>query len=83
MLQVDKLALIWGLCQAIKKAGLPGEYIPVMAVILGMVIEVADFWNSGFIIQPLLQGALNGLVATGVVSMVDDRLKKLRQNGTE
>jgi hypothetical protein len=48
-----------------------------MAVIFGIAIEMGEFWNNGFIVQPIVQGALNGLVATGIVSVVDDRLKKI------
>lgn len=77
----EKIALIWGLTQAVKKAGCPGDYLPVVAILIGILLEVGELWSSGFIVQPIVQGALNGLIATGIVSVVDDRIKKI--NGTQ
>jgi membrane associated rhomboid family serine protease len=70
--------LVIGLTAMFKKIGIPSNWLPVIAVILGTVIGVVPFIYSPYqaIIQAAAQGALTGLCATGLVAAVDGRLEK-------
>lgn len=71
-------ALVLGITELSKNAGVPSKYCPFLAVGLGITIKIlealsngtGDYFNAG------LRGALIGLATTGIYSAVDGMVKK-------
>ena len=70
---------ITGLTQAIRMAGVPGKYLPVVAVLLGIAMNAMPYLSAGYV--PLLaaisQGAMVGLITTGLVNFAGKRVFKM------
>jgi hypothetical protein len=72
-LQLGSLVVvIVGLCEALKQAGLKGKYVPVLAVVLGLIGSV---YFSGTDFLSTAAGVVVGLATTGGYTLV----KKLVQ----
>ena len=80
MTEISLAIAITGLTQCLKIAGLPSKYLPITAVLLGAIINTAPFVYSPYmaIIQAVAQGAVTGLITTGLINTVDHRLEKLK-----
>lgn len=61
------IIIILGLCEAIKTAGVPTQFIPVIAIILGMVGAVITGGTSWL---QLASGVIAGLSSSGLYSGV-------------
>lgn len=60
MEQNEKIVAIIGLTEAIKQYGIPSQYAPTIAIIVGAVI--------GYVENPTSQGVLNGVLLGGIVT---------------
>ena len=74
MLIITLSALIVGCTQVVKQAGVPAKYLPLVAIILGgiinpLVIGVID-------VSSVLNGIAIGLATTGIIDLVDNKLTK-------
>lgn len=61
MTQTEKIAAIVGITEAIKQYGLPGEYCPSVAILVGALIGYSESPDA----QGILEGALLGATTTG------------------
>lgn len=61
--------------QAFKKAGIPSVYLPLIAILLGALL-VVGFYD--FSIIGGIQGIVIGAVTAYNISMIDDRLEKIK-----
>jgi hypothetical protein len=61
MTQNEKIAAIVGLTEAIKQYGIPSEYSPTIAIMIGAFIGYSEQPDA----QGILQGALLGAATTG------------------
>lgn len=72
-------AFIVGMTQIAKKAGLNGEWqLPLFAVVLGAVLNGLSYWAwpGGLWLSAVLDGAMTGLITTGIVGFVKDLKKR-------
>ena len=67
--------LILGLVECTKKAGLNSKYLPLVSALFGATI----YGSISFDVHSIAAGALQGLLVTGVVSVVDTRLRKYQE----
>jgi len=75
MMQIATLIpIIVGLSQVLKNIGLPGKYIPLLNIVLGIAISLLAFENLAWNEQ-ILQGLIVGLSAGGIY----DQSKNLNQ----
>lgn len=60
--------------QLCKLLGAPGKLLPLISVFWGIALCLAE---SGLTLQNAIFGALQGLVTTGIINLVDTRLEKM------
>lgn len=77
--------VILGLCEAVKRVGLPKRFIPLLAVLLG-VLFAWSFAGFQFIPEAVLEGVVAGLAACGCYDLGKDicqgaasRFKRLKK----
>lgn len=71
------VAVIIGLVQVVKKAGLDSKYAGVFAVVLGLVVGgVSAIIGTSSLVQALISGAVMGLIASGFYDLPKNLLKK-------
>jgi hypothetical protein len=64
--QTALVPIIVGIVEALKTAGLPSKYAPVVSLMLGVLATVSVFGNS--IVWEVMNGLLVGLSASGLYS---------------
>ncbi|SHG89095.1 holin [Tepidibacter thalassicus] len=67
MINPIMISLIIGITQAIKIAGLPKKFAPIVSLVLGIIMCVF-FESKGDIKQSVLDGIILGLTASGLFS---------------
>lgn len=62
------IVLTWLIVQAIKTANLPGKYLPLVALAVGIVLSVgiALYTGDANLLSDVLIGAWSGFASTGV-----------------
>lgn len=62
------IVLTWLIVQAIKSANLPGKYLPLVALAVGIVLSVgiAVYTGDANLLSDVLVGAWAGFASTGV-----------------
>jgi hypothetical protein len=68
--------VIAGLCECVKKVGLPSKYLPLLSAILGGLLYGA----MSLTLDSICMGIIQGLTVSGVISVIDRRLQKYSEN---
>ena len=66
MNKTDKIAVIVGMTEAIKQFGVPSKFCPMLAILIGAILEYAQDPTT----QALIQGAMLGATITGGYAVV-------------
>lgn len=72
-LDVTMLAtFVFGSTQVLKMAGLPSKWLPVMAILLGGLINGVQYldYSLAFIAREVVFGMFTGLTTTGIIDFV-------------
>lgn len=84
-LVVMLIALIIGLAEAIKRAGCPTRFIPIIDIAIGLIGAVGIFY-FGYkysLVETIVIGLLSGLSASGLFSGVKNTFKLGSSDGSE
>lgn len=73
---VPAVVLIGILVQAIKKAGVPTSWIPLLSLILGVLVVVVGSWVTGVTLG--WEGVVYGIIAGATTSGLYDNASKVR-----
>jgi hypothetical protein len=70
-------AIIVGLCQAMKAAGVPSKFIPLISVFIGVTgaIFLIPYSDGAGLANTVVQGIIIGLSAVGLYSGVKSTIK--------
>jgi len=70
---VENGAVIVGITQVLKGLGIQSNFLPLAALIIGVLLVIGQ---KGFSIAAIIEGVSTGLVSTGLVNKTNEFRKK-------
>lgn len=82
MNDVEIATVIVGITEVVKKLGLPSQYCPALAVVLGAGIVMFDDYKNGVtdIYSSIIRGIIIGTTSTGLYAAADKMIDKNNSN---
>lgn len=77
--EIALMPIIVGLVEVIKQFNIPSKYVPIVALVLGIIFGIV-FVSDGDILQGVLVGISMGLGAVGLYSGVTNFVEKKDQD---
>ena len=71
--------IVVGLVQCLKMAGLDSRWLPLLSVFFGILLTSSPYFFSPYetLLHAILEGAMVGLTATGLINRIDNTAEKI------
>lgn len=70
-------AIIVGLVEAAKRLGCPKKFLPLLAVVLGIILVMLSGWQGWGVV--IINGIVSGLAAVGLFSSVRNTYEAIKK----